>query len=238
MIVHTFSTVEETARGLILHLLDWLKHTRQPTLTIALSGGNTPKTMFDLWAAEFADITPWNRIEFFWVDERCVDPTDAESNYGMTYEHLLSKVPMPAEQVFRIQGENQPEAEAARYSRLVAEHVPQLRGLPCFDVVLLGAGDDGHTSSIFPGQENLLTTQDVYAVARHPQSGQIRVALTGRPILNAKKTVFLMTGEKKAPVLQAFYGTSDSGPAAYVAHHARNQVEVFVDETVNPPVSN
>lgn len=230
MTLHVFPTAAETARALIGHILQLLGDSDRQEFNIALSGGSTPALMFDLWAAEFSEATPWERICFYWVDERCVGPEDAESNYGMTRRHLFEKVSVQAEHVFRIEGEADPEAESRRYASLVARQVPVADGFPVFDLVLLGAGDDGHTSSIFPGQEHLLTTAQAYAVGTHPATGQKRVALTGEPIVRAARLVFLMTGGKKAPVLKAMSDASDSGPAAYVAHHARHAVEVFADE--------
>ena len=81
--------------------------------------------MFDLWANEYTDITPWERLKVFWVDERCVPPENSDSNYGMMRSLLLSIVPIPYENVFRIQGEKNPKNEAARYSKLVMKEVPE-----------------------------------------------------------------------------------------------------------------
>ena len=113
-------------------------------------------------------------------------PEDPDSNYGLMNLLLLSKVPIPAENIHRIHGENDPKREAIRYSQLVKDRVPNKKGCPEFDVVILGAGEDGHTSSIFPGQEALLTTGQIYVPSIHPQNGLKRVALTGIPILNAR----------------------------------------------------
>lgn len=230
MIKNIFPTPSDTFRALVRHILELIDSSNKEVFNIALSGGSTPALMFDIWADEFSDATPWQRIRFYWVDERCVAPDDSQSNYRMTREHLFSRVPVNPDNVFRIMGENNPEKEAERYSALVARQVPIVEGLPVFDVVLLGAGDDGHTSSIFPGQENLLTTEDVYAVGTHPTSGQQRVALTGQPIMHALNIIFLMTGASKAPILQSFADEADSGPAAYIIHHSLREVEIFADE--------
>jgi 6-phosphogluconolactonase len=230
MTTNIYPDAAETARALIRFILKIAEETSREEVNIALSGGSTPALMFDLWAEEFADQTPWQRLRLYWVDERCVAPDHTESNYGMTRKHLLSKVPLTADQVFRIQGENAPEQEARRYGDFVAARLPQEDGYPMFDLVQLGAGDDGHTSSIFPGQEALLTTEAIYAVGTHPTSGQQRVALTGQPILRATHVAFLMTGAAKAPILRDLRSSVDTGPAAYVAHHALHDVQVFADE--------
>lgn len=230
MIKNIFPTPSDTSRALVRHILELIDSSNKEVFNIALSGGSTPALMFDIWADEFSDATPWQRIRFYWVDERCVEPEDSQSNYRMTREHLFNRVPVNPDNVFRIMGENNPEEEAERYSALVARQVPIVEGLPVFDVVLLGAGDDGHTSSIFPGQENLLMTEDVYAVGTHPTSRQQRVALTGQPIMHALNIIFLMTGASKAPILQSFADEADSGPATYIVHHSLREVEIFADK--------
>jgi 6-phosphogluconolactonase len=102
--------------------------------------------------------------------------------------------------------------------------------MPVFDSVLLGAGNDGHTSSIFPVQEHLLTSSEVYEATYNPNSGQSRIALTGQPIINAEKVIFLIMGKEKADVVSEICMSGDTGPAAYVAHHAR-EVELFLDQS-------
>ena len=158
MKLSVFPSSMETARSLIFHLVDIMNAEPDKTFNIAVSGGSTPALMFDLWANEYADITPWKRMKLYWVDERCVPPEDSDSNYGMMRSLLLGIVPIPYENVFRIRGEVKPAKEAVRYSELVSQQVPKKNGWPEFDIVLLGAGDDGHTSSIFPGQEALLSS--------------------------------------------------------------------------------
>lgn len=163
------------------------------------------------------------------MDERCVPPEDSDSNYGMMRNLLLGIAPIPYENVFRIRGEAKPVKEAVRYSELVKQQLPYRLGWPEFDIVLLGAGDDGHTSSIFPGQENLLTSTSSYVVSIHPCNGQKRIAMTGYPILNARHVIFLITGKNKADVVEEICNSGDTGPAAYIAHHAQN-VELFIDK--------
>ena len=179
--------------------------------------------------SEYMDITPWNRMHIYWVDERCVPPADSDSNYGMMRNLLLGLAPIPYENVFRIRGEAKPLKEAVRYSELVKKQVPFKQGWPEFDIILLGAGDDGHTSSIFPGQEDLLTSNDIYVLSTHPRNGQKRIAMTGYPILNARHVIFLITGKSKADVVEEICNSGDTGPAAYIAHHAQN-VELFMDK--------
>ena len=124
--------------------------------------------------------------------------------------------------------EEKPAKEAARYSELVSRQVPKKNGWPEFDIVLWGAGDDGHTSSIFPGQEALLSSDQIYVTSTHPRNGQKRIAMTGFPILTARLVIFLITGKAKAEVVEEICHSGDTGPAAYIAHHAEN-VELFMD---------
>lgn len=224
-----FPSSIETSRALILRLVELMNEEPDRIFNIAVSGGNTPALMFDLWANEYLDITPWNRMKIYWVDERCVPPEDSDSNYGMMRNLLLGIAPIPYENVFRIRGEAKPVKEAVRYSELVKQQLPYRLGWPEFDIVLLGAGDDGHTSSIFPGQENLLTSTSSYVVGIHPCNGQKRIAMTGYPILNARHVIFLITGKNKADVVEEICNSGDTGPAAYIAHHAQN-VELFIDK--------
>src|SRR5271154_345727 len=149
---------------------------------IAISGGTTPKTMFGLLAnpAEpFLKQGPWDKLDLYWVDERCVPPDNAESNYRMTNEALRSKVPLPAERVHRMEGELEPEVAAARYESTI-RNTFKLEGAetPTFDLVLLGMGDDGHTASLFPHTEALNDLTHI-AIANHvPQKETWRITLT------------------------------------------------------------
>lgn len=230
MKVHAYHSKTDTARAIVRRLLELIDASGKPYFHLALSGGNTPALMFDVWAAEFAAQTSWKRLRLYWVDERCVPPTDTESNFGMTKQHLIDEVAIPSENVFRIHGEADARVEADRYAAVVAESgMPQQDGFPVFDAVLLGAGDDGHTSSIFPNRMELLQSTDSYVVTEHPVSGQQRIALTGEPIIRSPHVLFLMTGEGKRPILQDMQSNIDTGPAAYVAHHAKHEVEVFTD---------
>lgn len=101
-------------------------------------------------------------------------------------------------------------------------------GFPTFDIVLLGAGDDGHTSSIFPGQEYLLSSFHPYEKSINPYNGQPRIAMTGCLLFSARKLIFLITGKNKTEVVYDILKSGDTGPAAYVAHHAAD-VDIFTD---------
>ncbi len=227
---YIYPSNSETARALILHIVKMMLDKPFNKFHMAVSGGVTPALMFDIWANEYKDITPWDQMKIFWVDERCVPPENSDSNYGIMRGLLLGKVPIPYQNVFRIRGEENPQKEAARYSQIIREQVPMRDGWPVFDLVLLGVGSDGHTSSIFPGQERLLDSDHIYEASVNPNNGQRRVAMTGMPMLKADQVIFLITGKEKAAVVEDICLSGDTAPAAYIAHHAPH-VELFLDDS-------
>lgn len=186
--------------------------------TIALSGGNSPSVLFRLWREKYLQIIPWGRISFFWVDERCVPPDHPLSNYGRAKRELLDFLPVEPHGIYRIKGEEDPHEEATHYSQLVLSNLQvtlerlkirskdskfkeQLIEVPLFDFVLLGIGDDGHTSSIFPGNIQLLYSPDPYGVGKNPYTGQCRVAITGYPLQFASLVAFFAEGESKSEIV-------------------------------------
>ena len=134
-------------------------------INIAISGGNTPKLLFEVLAKDYKDKIDWSKINFYWADERCVSPDSNESNFGMTFNFLFNKINIPESNIHRIYGENDPASEAVRYSEELRKNIFLSNGFPKFDLILLGMGDDGHTASIFPDQMELLNSVDVCAVA-------------------------------------------------------------------------
>ena len=187
--------------------------------TIALSGGSTPAVLFKLWADNYSDTIDWSKIHFFWGDERCVPPSDEESNFKMTNDLLFAKVGVSTSNIHRVHGEATPAEEAKRYSKVIEKNVDIIDGLPRFDLVMLGMGGDGHTASIFPHQMELLTEKAWCAVATHPESGQKRVSLTGPVINNAANVTFLVTGASKTEKVQSILqgeDISENYPAAHI----------------------
>jgi len=173
---------------------------------IAISGGGSPRPVFSLLAdpqQPYRAAIPWDQLWIFWVDERCVPPQHPDSNYGVARDLLLSKVPLPADHVIRIEGELDPEEAAARYESAIRAHY-RLEGAqgPVFDVVQLGMGNDGHCASLFPHTAALHEMIRI-AVANHvPQQTQTwRITLTW-PVINAARNVFfLIDGAAKADPL-------------------------------------
>jgi 6-phosphogluconolactonase len=186
---------------------------------LALSGGATPRETY----ARLAELParehiPWDRTWIFFGDERCVPPDHPESNYRMAAETLVSKVAVPARQVFRMRGEADPEEAAADYARAIAEAFGTRRGeLPRFDLILLGFGVDGHTASLFPGSPALKEIfRPVAAVHAAAAALPQRLTLTF-PVLNAAACVALLgSGAEKAKVVKAMLGEGAALPAAMV----------------------
>ncbi|MDO5483627.1 MAG: 6-phosphogluconolactonase, partial [Desulfovibrionaceae bacterium] len=168
---------------------------------IALSGGNTPIPLFQLLSgSDWADRLPWDKMTFFWVDERCVGPDHPESNYGLARRELLSRV--PATHFFRMRGDTEPEAAALRYE----EHIRQdfnlaPQELPRFDFMLLGMGEDGHTGSIFPNSPALAEKKRLVIDQYVPERKAARLTLTLPVINNARCCMFLVNGKEKYQVL-------------------------------------
>jgi len=172
---------------------------------VAISGGTTPKAMFALLAdpaQPFVKEIPWDKLDLYWVDERSVGPDDPESNYRMTREALLSKVPLPAERIHRMEGELDPEEAAARYEAVIRNGF-RLEGAetPTFDLVLLGMGDDGHTASLFPHTEAINDMTHIVVANHVPQKDTWRITLTWPVINQGRQVAFLIEGAGKAQVL-------------------------------------
>lgn len=176
--------------------------------TVALSGGSTPKAMFALLASEpYRHAIDWAKVYFFWGDERCVPPDHADSNYRMTNETLLSRVPIPAQNVFRMHGEMEP-AEAAREYSVQLRQFSQSDSAPRFDLVFLGMGADGHTASLFPGTTALHAGADTIAVENYVEKFKTyRITLTAATINQARTIIFLIAGaDKAAPLREVLKG--------------------------------
>lgn len=173
---------------------------------VALSGGATPRAAFELLAdpsQPWRNRMPWQALDLYWVDERCVPPDHADSNYRMTREALLDHVPLRPEQIHRIEGELEPQAAAARYESELRNSF-RLEGaeIPRFDLVALGLGSDGHTASLFPHTEALNEMSSLVAANYVPRLDAWRITLTWPVINHARSVFFLVSGEDKASIVQ------------------------------------
>lgn len=174
--------------------------------TIALSGGSSPLETYRLLAKEHVD---WAKVHVYWVDERAVAPDTGRSNYGAAKAALLDAIPIPPENVHRMRGEDADLARAAAdYDAALREVKAKVAGLPCLDLVVLGIGDDGHTASLFPGEDTVYITDRLVAVAPPREAREARLTLTSPVLENARATVILVFGKSKYDALERVWATS------------------------------
>lgn len=230
-ILHASKTPEDLANAFALHLISWINESADDTFHLALSGGKTPSLLFSLLAAKYLHKVLWQKIHFWWGDERMVPPYDQESNFGIVNKLLFWKIGLSQSQIHRIKGEDEPTGEAKRYGLEIESLVPMMNGWPVFDLIMLGLGDDGHTASIFPDQMPLLESEEITAVAFHPVTGQQRITITGKVINHAKRVAFLVSGASKAAIFDEIIHhlkSAASYPASHI--HPAGELHWFVDE--------
>lgn len=205
--------------------------------SVALSGGSTPRDFYALLAnpdAPYRGQLAWDKIHFFWGDERHVPPDHAESNYRMANEAMLSTVPVPAANVHRIQAEMpDPAAAAEAYeTELRRFFQPPAGEWPSFDLALMGLGPDGHTASLFP-QTAALHEKQRWVVGNWVQKlHKHRITLTVPVLCHARVVLFLAAGGEKAIALRdVFHGPyhPDQWPAQ-VFRHSCGHVEWIIDQ--------
>jgi 6-phosphogluconolactonase len=216
--IHVVSTPTDLARAaadnFVQHANDAIAdHGR---FTVALTGGRTPRDTYELIASEaYASRLDWSRVHVFWGDERCVPPMDEASNYGMARATLLAHVPIPAGNVHRMRGEDEPSAAAAAYETLVEDIVGDR-----FDLIHLGMGSDAHIASLFPGSGVLLETTRKVRAHFAEAVDMWRITLTPLVINSAANITFVVAGTAKADaVARVLHGPRDPlrNPAQIVA---------------------
>jgi 6-phosphogluconolactonase len=223
-----FENPEEVARAAAQHLVSL------QAKTIALSGGSTPRGLYELLADQaepFRDQIAWNETHFFFTDERHVPPDHPDSNYRMVNEALFSRAPIPKHNVHRILGEKFHAEEAAE------EYEVDLRryfgeAIPALDLILLGLGEDGHTASLFPHSPSLKETEHLVVAPYVEKLNAYRITLT-LPVLNeGRSVVFLVTGASKAEIVSDVIKTdkkTDLYPAQAISPTS-GEVSWFVDK--------
>jgi 6-phosphogluconolactonase len=168
---------------------------------VALSGGSTPRDTYRQLATEaLVSRVMWSRVQVLWGDERCVPPDHVESNYRMARETLLDRVPLPAANVHRIHGEDDPATAAGDYEATLRALLPTPGAR--IDLVLLGLGEDGHTASLFPGSAAVHEHTRWVMAARAPAASKWRITLTLAVINAAAEVLFLVSGGAKAGILR------------------------------------
>ncbi len=202
--------------------------------SLVLSGGSTPRMLYQLLGTKFKELVPWPQVHVFWGDERYVPHDDARSNYRLAKEMLLDQIAIPAARVHPMPTDFAAPPTAARaYESTLADYFsseappqtvegPASRP-PVFDVVVLGIGDDGHTASVFPGSTAMTSTHTVMAVTA-PVEPPSRLTLT-LPVLAAARHIgVLVTGRSKARALAAALAAEAETPAAVLARTAQTAV--------------
>ncbi len=168
---------------------------------VAISGGHTPIPFFQLLSSpDWAERLPWDKIAIYWVDERCVGPDHADSNYGMARRELLSHV--PATHYYRMRGESDPEQAALQYEALLREHFKTPTETPRFDLILLGMAEDGHIGSIFPNSPALVEKTRLCIDQYVPERKADRITLTLPVLNNTRCGMFLVAGKEKHNALK------------------------------------
>ncbi len=165
---------------------------------VALSGGSTPTSLFQLLAADFGSKVDWSKVHVFWGDERCVPPQDAGSSYGQAWSLLLSHVPIPSSNIHRIKGELGPVQASQDYAIILNGFASPPLEWARFDLVYLGMGEDGHTASLFPGSRVNVSEPTLPVTAHYQDRPANRVTLTPIVFNSAHRIAFMATGKKKA----------------------------------------
>jgi 6-phosphogluconolactonase len=225
--------VADDVHALSRRVAEWLVDTvaaASGIVRISLSGGSTPKELYTLLASdEFRSRMAWGRIELFWGDERFVSYDDAASNYRMTKEAMLSRVPVPPEHIHPMPVDGTPEDAAIRYETLLkriygADEFDPAR--PLFHIMLLGLGGDGHTASLIPGQP-VLEERRRWVAAVTGGRAETRITLTYPAIESSRTIAFLAAGAEKTSAVHAVRAGDEKLPAARIRPHG--EVIWFLD---------
>lgn len=213
-VIHTNSFVEDAFEVILDSAREAIEE--RGTFRLALSGGNTPRSIYEMLARGSRRLN-WGKVRITFGDERCVGPEDEASNYRMANESLLSHVPIPPENVLRMRGELPPEEAAAEYERQLAK-IAADSGEPRYvhDLLLLGMGEDGHTASLFPGSKGLKETERNVIANYVEKFSSHRITFTF-PLINAARHVcFLIGNSGKKEIVQRILDGDTSFPSAHV----------------------
>ena len=208
--------------SLARHVAEWmtgLALAAPDPFRVSLSGGSTPKALYELLASEaFVRRFPWERVHWYWGDERFVPHDHPDSNFRMTREAMLARAPVPPANINPVPTDGDPDAAAARYERTLqsaygATALDPAR--PLFDLTLLGLGTDGHTASLLPGEPVLDERRRWVAAVSHGRP-EVRITLTYPAIDSSRHVAFLVAGQDKAPIMEAIRSGESQVPAARV----------------------
>ncbi len=243
IVATTESRMFDSPETLAQNVAEWicgLARASEGGFSVCLSGGSTPRRLYEQLAMPaIASRFPWPRVDWFWGDERFVPHDDPDSNYRMTREALLSRVPVPADRIHPVPTQGRSPAQAAEvYEATLRRYYGTgilAADRPLFDVTLLGIGENGHTASLFPGQPALQETQH-WVVAAVGAKSEPRITLT-YPALNSSRDVaFLATGQGKRDVIARVQAGDLSLPAAMIRPVGR--LHWFTDRAAAPGGAN
>ena len=210
------------SQTLARHVAEWMTQAALAAsrpFRVSLSGGSTPKTLYSLLASDdFRNRFPWERVSWYWGDERFVAYDHPDSNYRMTREAMLAKAPVPPENVHPVPADGTPEEAARRYERTLREAYGTATldpARPLFDITLLGLGADGHTASLLPGQP-VLDERTRWVMAVSHGRPEVRITMTYPAIDSSRSVAFLVAGREKAAILNTIRGGDSALPAARV----------------------
>ena len=204
------------------HVAEWMTQAALAAdgpFRVSLSGGSTPKTLYGLLASdEFRSRFPWQRVSWYWGDERFVPYDHPESNFRMTREAMLAKAPVPPGNIHPIPTDGSPEDAARRYELTLKQAYGGASldpHRPLFDVTLLGLGPDGHTASLLPGEPVLSERKRWVAAVAHGRP-EVRITLTYPALESSRRVAFLVAGEEKAAIFAAIRKGDSRVPAAQI----------------------
>lgn len=199
-----FKDIEEISDWMIQKWLNLAQKTFQEKdqFIVAISGGKTPIPMYQKISHSDLPLS-WDKTHFFLVDERFIPFDNPDSNFGMIKAHLFNQIPIPDENIHPIYIEKAAQLSAKRYEADINIFFNlRMKGLPRFDLILLGIGEDGHTASLFPKDDTLLEKQHLTRAVTSKRLKHPRITITLQVINHAKNIFFLATGEKKAKVIK------------------------------------
>lgn len=220
--LHIYKSPDEVSKALAAWITEAIETTleKQDRFTWAVTGGNSPKQLYELLAASpYRERINWSKLHIFWGDERAVPFTDDRNNAKMTFEHLLNKVPVVREQVHIMDTSLSPDESAKAYEAILHQYF-KTEG-PSFDLVLNGMGDDGHTLSLFPYTPVIHEKQAWVSSFYLDAQKMYRITLTAPIVNRAKKIAFIA------------YGTNKSNALFEVLNGARN-VDLYPSQIIQP----
>ena len=231
--LHTYPGYQELIRAVADEIVARMNSAAKARgrASLVLSGGSTPKGVYELLGSVgYRSRIAWDKVHFFWGDERCVPPSSPESNFRMAQESLVAKIPIPAENVHRIAGEQRPTEAARAYEMEIQNFFSLEPGeFPAFDFILLGIGGDGHTASLFPGTTALHVTDRIVTEVYVEKIKAHRITMTFPTINNSRSICFVVEGKNKAVVLREIREDTGNAYPAQGVHPVAGELLWFVD---------